>query len=63
MINLYQIFDLSYQLFSWAWTWKLPIANFTIYPIQLGLGILLMQCVEGILFPLDEEDDDSDDFE
>jgi len=63
MVNLFQIFDLGFELFSWAWTWKLPIAGLTIYPIQLGLAVLLMQSLESIIFPLDEDDDDNDDFD
>lgn len=62
MIDLFEIFDLAFELFSWAWTWKLPILGLTVYPIQLGLAILLMQSVEEIIFPLDE-DDDGDDFD
>ena len=62
MIDLFQIFDLAFELFSWAWTWKLTILGLTIYPVQLGLAVLLMQSLEAIIFPLDE-DDDSDDFD
>lgn len=58
MINIMDLFDVVYELFSWAWTWKLPIAGFTFYPIQLGLAVLLMQSLEAIIFPLDETDDD-----
>lgn len=58
MIDLYQIFDLAFELFSWAWTWKLPILGLTVYPIQLGLAVLLMQSLETIIFPLDDEEND-----
>jgi len=57
MIDIFKIFDMAFELFSWAWTWKLPIAGLTIYPIQLGLAVLLMQCLESIIFPLDDDDD------
>lgn len=58
MINIQELFDIVYELFSWAWTWKLPIAGLTFYPIQVGLAVLLMQSLESIIFPLDEADDD-----
>lgn len=58
MLDIYELFDIAYELFSWAWTWKLPILGLTVYPIQLGLAVLLMQSVEEIIFPLDDSDDD-----
>lgn len=61
MIDIFDLFDIVYELFSWAWTWQLPILGLTIYPIQLGLAILIMQSVEEIIFPLDEDYDYDDD--
>lgn len=60
MIDLFQIFDLAFELFSWGWTWKLPIHGLTVYPIQLGLAMLIMQGLEEILFPLDEAEEFDD---
>lgn len=61
-IDIYNLFDICFELFSWAWSWRLPIAGLTIYPIQLGLALLLMQEVENIMFPIDD-DYDIDDIE
>lgn len=61
MVDLFQIFDLAFEIFSWAWTWKLPILGLTIYPVQLGLAMLIMQGLEEIIFPLDEAEDFDDD--
>lgn len=61
MIDIFQIFDMALELFNWAWTWKLPISGLTIYPVQLGLAMLIMQGLEEIIFPLDESEDFDDD--
>ena len=63
MINIFDLIEIVYSIFMWAWRWQLPIAGLTIYPVQLGLCCLVIEIAEYFMFPIgcDDLDDDDDD--
>lgn len=50
-IDIFALFDIVFRLFSWAWTWQLPILGMTIYPIQAGLFIIILDTLSWTLLP------------
>lgn len=55
MVNVFDLFDIVFQLFAWAWTWKLPLAGMTIYPIQAGLFIIILDTCTWVILPFTED--------
>lgn len=60
-LNIFDLLDNAFTLFNWAWTWRLPLNGFDIYPIQIGLFFLVICVIEDVIMP--EIGDDEDDYD
>lgn len=50
-MNISDLWASIYELWVWAWNWSLPISGVDIKPIQLGLGVLIVEFILDICFP------------
>lgn len=50
-MSISDLWNSIYELWVWAWNWSLPISGIDIKPIQLGLGVLIVELILDICFP------------
>lgn len=50
-MNISDLWSSIYELWLWAWNWSLPISGIDIKPIQLCIGVLIVELILDICFP------------
>lgn len=50
--NFWALWDAVLSLWEWAWNWHIPIGGtYQINPIQIGLGIWIVDFILDLIFP------------
>lgn len=44
--------NLCFELWHWAWNWRLPLDGVNIYPIQLGLSVWAVEVLLDAVIPI-----------